>query len=182
MMPSTGLSQDASQMIPTPGLNNSKLMSVNSEYSHGGGLSSFNSSMVSQHPQQKQYVGSQNNRILQSLGGQRGGGMRSNIQHKTSTYGLTNGVLSGSLGLVAGNVQAVNGIDAIEGYATGAAYGSSPTKPLQNFDRQHHQQVVPSNLFDHSSLVCGLLLHAFHVIILSGCMPLFFCSFLVDYF
>lgn len=150
MMPSTGISQESSQMIPTPGLNNSQLMSINSDYSHGGRLSSLDSSMVSNQPQQKQYAGSQNSRILQSLGGQRGVGMRSNMQHRTSTYGLSNGVLSGSLGLAGSDMQAVNGLDVSEGYTTASAYGSCP-KPLQHIDRQHHQQAVPSNLFYHFS-------------------------------
>jgi len=151
-MPSTGISQESSQMIPTPGLNNPQPMSVNFEYSHGGGLSSIDSTTVSQ-PQQKQFVGSQNSRILQNLGGQRGVGMRSNMQHKTSTYGLPNGVLSGGLGLIGSNMQVVNGLEAPEGYPSAATYGSSP-KPLhQHFDRQQHQQVVPSNHLYHSSLV-----------------------------
>lgn len=145
MMPSSGMSEETSEMIPTPGLNITQPMSANCDYSHGGGLSSFESTMVSEQPQQKQYVGSQNSRMLQSLGGQTGVGMRSNLQHKTSTYGLPNGVLSGGLGLIGSSMQAISGLEAPEAYSSAATYGSSP-KALQHFDRQHHQQVAPTSL------------------------------------
>jgi len=182
-MPSTSISQESSQMIPTPGLNNPQPMSLNSEYSHGGGLSSTDSTLVSQ-PQQKQFVGIQNSRILQNLGGQRGAGMRSNMQHKASTYGLPNGVLSGGLGLIGSQMQVVNGLEAPEGYPSTATYGSSPKPLQQHFDRQHHQQVVPSNHLYYSSLVnLYLMLHAcylLHACLLSQffslmCVSLFIC-------
>ncbi|XP_020252526.1 histone acetyltransferase HAC1-like isoform X2 [Asparagus officinalis] len=146
MMPSTGISQESSQMMPTPGLNNAQSMPINSERSHGGGLSNIDATMVSHQPQQKQYVGSQNSRILQTLGGQRGAGMRSNMQQKASAYGLPNGVLGNSLGLIGSNVQSVNGLEAPEGYPSTASYVSSPKSLHQHFDRHHRQQVVPTSL------------------------------------
>jgi len=181
-MLSSGISQESSQMIPTPGLNTPQHMSVNSEYSHGGGLSSIDSTMVSQ-PQQKQFVESQNSRMLQNLGGQRGAGMRSNMQHKTSTYGLPNGVLSGGLGLIGSNMQMVNGLEALEGYPSTASYGSSP-KPLhQHFDRQHHQQEVPSNHLYYSYLVILYLMwHACSLFFHLCVSPSSFALYLVDYF
>lgn len=140
---SMGVQRMASQMIPTPGFNNpgSELINntsssqayMNMESSSSvGAFSSVESTAISQPLQQKQHVGGQNSRILHNLGSHMGGGMRSGVQQKS--YGLSNGVLNGGLGMMPNNLHVVSGPGASEGYMTGTMYGNSP-KPLQpSFD------------------------------------------------
>ncbi|KAJ6826377.1 histone acetyltransferase HAC1-like isoform X2 [Iris pallida] len=136
MMPSIGISRHSSHMIPTPGLNNSQPMTINSEYSNGGGFSSMDSSLVPQQSQQKVYVGNQNTRMLHGLGGQMLG-VRSNMQHRPSGYGLP----SGGSGLVGSNMHEVNGLETPDSYAGAASYGGSSRPIQQHYDRQHHRAI-----------------------------------------
>ncbi|XP_077214645.1 histone acetyltransferase HAC1-like isoform X2 [Tasmannia lanceolata] len=145
MMSSMDVSRIASQMIPTPGLNNPQSMSMNSECSNGRGFSSIESTMVSQQQQQpKQYIGGQNSRIMQSVGGQVGIGMRSGLPQKSSSYGFSNGVLNGELALIGNNVQLMNGPAVSEGYRSSSYYGNSANPMQQQFDQQSQQQQMHS--------------------------------------
>ncbi|KAL7086653.1 hypothetical protein ACP275_13G014500 [Erythranthe tilingii] len=115
----------ASQMIPTPGMNNSNnnYMNINANNHTLVNAESSNSRGVeptsaSQPMLQKQHVGGQNSRILHNIGGHMGGGIRSTLQQKS--LGLSNGTLNGGLGTGYGN----------------------PTKPLhQHFD-QHQRPIM----------------------------------------
>ncbi|KAL5974250.1 hypothetical protein ACLOJK_030914 [Asimina triloba] len=135
----------ASQMIPTPGLNNPQSMPMNSESSNGGGFSTAESTLVSHQQQSKQYIGGPNNRMLHNLSGQMGTGMRSNLPQKPSSYSFSNGALNGGLTMIGNNIQLMNGPTVSEGYIGSSAYGNSP-KPLQQFDQQHQQQLMQSKL------------------------------------
>ncbi|PIA36995.1 hypothetical protein AQUCO_03100028v1 [Aquilegia coerulea] len=114
--------RSASQMIPTPGLNNFQ-SSVKSEPSYtGGGFSSAESTMGS-YLQQKKYIDSQNNRILPSFGGQVNVGMRSNLQQNLPSYGFPSGDMNGGSGLI-GNDMQLNGPSVSDGYLTTSQYGN----------------------------------------------------------
>lgn len=141
MIPTPGLS---SQMIPTPGFNNSMSL-MSSDCSNGGTFSRTQTTTVSNQQRQRQHIANQNRRVLHSLGGQIGAGMRSNIQHKPSVYGFPNGVMvGGGLGLIGNNMQLVNGPAVSEGYLSTASYGSSAE---QHFDQQHQQPIISSKAF-----------------------------------
>ncbi|KAB1212752.1 Histone acetyltransferase HAC12 [Morella rubra] len=142
-MSSMGAQTITSQMIPTPGFNNSNNSNsnnnnqsfMNMESSNGGGFSTIESTMVSQPPQPKQHIGGQNSRILHNLGSQIGsGGIRSGLQQKA--YGFSNGALNGGLGLVGNNLQLVNDPGTSEGYLTTTPYTNSPKPLQQHFDQQ----------------------------------------------
>ncbi|XP_038714551.1 histone acetyltransferase HAC1-like [Tripterygium wilfordii] len=139
-MPSVGMQRMASQMIPTPGFSSNNNQSyVNMESSNnGGGFSTVDSTMVTHPQQQKQYVGSQNSRILQNLGSQMGSGIRSGLHQKP--YGLSNGALNGGLGMIGGNTQLVNESGTSEGYPAATPYATSPKTLQHQFD--HHQRAV----------------------------------------
>ncbi|XWS16583.1 hypothetical protein CRYUN_Cryun34aG0101100 [Craigia yunnanensis] len=145
-MSSIGLPRMTSQMIPTPGFNsNNNNSSINNQsYMNNqstnivGGLSTVESTMVSQPQQQKQHVG-QNSRILHTLGSQMGSGIRSGLQHKT--FGFPNVSLNGALGLIGNNMQIVNEPGTSGGYQTVTSFANS-SKPLQQHFDQHQQPLM----------------------------------------
>lgn len=140
-MSSMGVQRVSSQMIPTPGFNsniNQSYMNLDSS-SNGGGLSTVESTMVSQPQQQKQHVGGQNSRILHNLGSHMGGGIRPGLQQKA--YGFSNGALNGGLGLISSNLPLVNEPGSSEGYLTTAPYANSP-KPIQQHFDQHQRPIM----------------------------------------
>ncbi|XP_011100465.1 histone acetyltransferase HAC1 [Sesamum indicum] len=148
-MTSTGVHRITSQMIPTPGVNNSNNNDINSNASNdtlmnmessnsGGVCPAVESTSASQPMLQKQHAGGQNSRILHNIGGHMGGGIRSTLQQKS--FGLSSGPLTGGLGMTGKNISAMNP-GTTEGHLTGNIYGNS-TKPLhQHFD-QHQQPVM----------------------------------------
>ncbi|KAK4397843.1 hypothetical protein Sango_1259800 [Sesamum angolense] len=106
-MTSTGVHRITSQMIPTPGVNNSNNNDINSnasndtlmnmESSNSVGVSpAVESTNASQPMLQKQHAGGQNSRILHNIGGHMGGGIRSTLQQKS--FGLSSGPLTGGDG------------------------------------------------------------------------------------
>ena len=143
-MASTNIPRQFGQMIPTPGLNSQQAISANSDCSSGAGFSSNEPSVAPQSVHQKKYVSSQNSHISHNLGAQIGGGMRSNVLHKGSSYGFSNGLANGALGLIGDNMQ-LSGPTASDGFLSPAPYASSSKPLLQNFDQQHHQSRIPSN-------------------------------------
>ncbi|KAK6142447.1 hypothetical protein DH2020_022795 [Rehmannia glutinosa] len=168
MVTSMGVQRMTSQMIPTPGFNNSNNNEVNNNANNQSFMNMESSnnngaypvaepSIVSQPMQQKQRVGGQNSRILHNIGGHMGGGVRSTMQQKS--YGLSNGPLNGGLGMMGNNMSMMNGPGTTEGYLSGTIYGNS-TKPLhQHFDQ--HQRPVMQGTVVLSSIalavfcVCG---------------------------
>ncbi|XP_012087278.1 histone acetyltransferase HAC1 isoform X2 [Jatropha curcas] len=143
-MSSMGGQRMTSQMIPTPGFNNSSNNSSNNQSyvsmessSNVGGYSTVESTMASQAQQQKQFVGGQNSRILQNLGSQMGSNIRSGLQQKS--YGFTNGALNGGMGMIGNNLQLVNEPCASDGYMSTTPYASSPKPLQQHFDQQQRQ-------------------------------------------
>lgn len=179
-------SRQYSQMIPTPGFNNQGTISMNSEYSNGGGFVSTDSSTMSaqiQPQQQKQYAGNQSSHMMH-LGGQIGAGMRSNLQQKPSSYGFSNGLMNGGLSLPgSNNQQLVNGPAASEGYMNLASYGSTPKPLQQNFNQQHPQQRIPSTvvLFNIITLASCFTRFSFLSCALSLCLSTFFLTHLFAY-
>ncbi|KAG9450176.1 hypothetical protein H6P81_010141 [Aristolochia fimbriata] len=141
MMSSMGMSR--AQMMPTPGLNNTQSMPLSSDPTNGGGFSSVDSSMASQQQQPKPYIGNQNSRILQSLGGQMGIGVRSNLQQKASSYGYGNGSINGGMPF-GNNMQLINGSASSEGFLNVSPYGNSSKPVQQHFDQQRQQQLIHS--------------------------------------
>ncbi|KAK4492830.1 hypothetical protein RD792_000155 [Penstemon davidsonii] len=150
MMGSMGVQRMTSQMMPTPGFNNSNNNDVNSnsnsqsfmnvESSNNvGAFPAVESTIVSQPMQQKQHVGGQNSRILQNLGGPMGGSIRSTLQQKS--YGLPNGPPSGGLGMMGNSMSLMNNPGTTEGYLAGTMYGNSP-KPMLQHNDQHQRPVV----------------------------------------
>ncbi|KAI7738191.1 hypothetical protein M8C21_018371 [Ambrosia artemisiifolia] len=107
----TGGQRTGSQMMPTPGLNNSNNSTSNQSYmkleptNNVSVISNVDSTMVSQPLQQKQQVGGQNSRILHSLGSHMGGGIRSTMTQKS--YGFPNGSLNGNVGMMGKSSQMV---------------------------------------------------------------------------
>lgn len=142
MLSSIGIAEQSSQLIPTPGFNNSVPL-VSSDYSNGGAFSRTQSIAISNQQRQKQYTVSQNSHALHSPGGQIGAGMGFNIPHKPSFYGFPNMVMVGGLGS-GSNMQLVNGSAASERYRSTASYGSSTQ---QHFDQQLQQRMISSKLF-----------------------------------
>ncbi|CAH1454279.1 unnamed protein product [Lactuca virosa] len=124
-----------SQMMPTPGFNN-----TNNTTNNVSMLSNVDSTMVSQPQQQKQQVGGQNSRILHSLGSHMGGGIRSTLNQKT--YGFQNGSLnSNNLGMMGKSQQMVNSLGTSEGFLTD--YGNAPKPvPVPQYFDQHQGQMV----------------------------------------
>ncbi|KAM0946688.1 putative histone acetyltransferase chromatin regulator PHD family [Dioscorea sansibarensis] len=140
----TIMSQQPTQMIPTPGLNNFQPVTAHPEFSSGGGFLS-NESSVSLQPQLKQYVGSQTGRNFHSPLAQVGIRMRSNMYQKPPTYEFPNGIMNSSLGLSGTNLQVVNGSTTSDGYLSAVAYGT-PERLQEHFDQQQHQTMLPTSL------------------------------------
>ncbi|KAL3624661.1 hypothetical protein CASFOL_031329 [Castilleja foliolosa] len=152
MVTSMGVQRMSSQMIPTPGFNNSNNNEVNNNTNiqpfmnmessnNTDAYTSVESSITSQPIQQKQRIGGQNSRILHNIGGHMGGGIRSTLQQKS--YGLSNGPLNGGLGMM-GNIMSMNqmnGSGTTEGYLSGTIYGNS-TKPMHQHFEQHHRPIT----------------------------------------
>ncbi|XP_050225725.1 histone acetyltransferase HAC1 [Mercurialis annua] len=145
-MPSLGVQRMTSQMIPTPGFNNSNNSNinnhsyVNTESSNNvSGYSTVESTMISQPLQQKQYIGGQNSRILQNLGSQMGSSIRSGLQQKS--YGFSNNGINSGMGIVGNNLQLVSEPCTSEGYMTSTPYASSPKPLQQHFDPQQRQLI-----------------------------------------
>ena len=146
-MSSIGLPRMTSQMVPTPGFNsNNNNSSINNQSymnnqssNNVAGLSTVESTMISQPQQQKQHVGGQNSRILHTLGGQMGNGIRSGLQQKT--FGFPNGSLNGPLGMMGNNMQIVNEPGTSGGYQTTTPFANSP-KPLQQHFDQHQRPLM----------------------------------------
>ncbi|CAI0442024.1 unnamed protein product [Linum tenue] len=141
-MSSMGVQRMASQMIPTPGFNsnsNNSQSYINMDSANSSvGHSTVETTML-QSPQQKQFLGGQNSRILQNLGSQMGSNIRSGLQQKS--YGFANGSLNGGMGMTGNNIQLVNEPGTSEGYITATQYASAP-KPLQQTFDQQQQQLV----------------------------------------
>ncbi|KAI7724414.1 hypothetical protein M8C21_016865, partial [Ambrosia artemisiifolia] len=128
LISSMGAQRMASQMIPTPGFGNSDSTSnqsyMNMDSSNNlVGLSTIDSTTVSQPLQQKQQVGGQNSRILHTLGSHMGGGIRSN-SHKNA-YGLPNRSMNSGLGTMGNQLPIMNGSGTSESYVTASNYGST---------------------------------------------------------
>ncbi|KAF5806420.1 putative histone acetyltransferase chromatin regulator PHD family [Helianthus annuus] len=142
----TGGQRIGSQMMPTPGLNNSNNINSASNQSYVkleptnnvSVISNADSAMVSQPLQQKQQVGGQNSRILHSLGSHMGGGIRSTLTQKS--YGFPNGSVNSNLGMMGKSSPMVNSLGNSEGYLTDSHYGNSPKLVSQYFD-QHQGQI-----------------------------------------
>ncbi|KAL3615302.1 hypothetical protein CASFOL_040963 [Castilleja foliolosa] len=152
MVTSTGVQRMSSQMIPTPGFNNSNNNEVNNnsnnqsfvnmESSNNTGLyTSVESSIMSQPLQQKQRIGGQNSRILHNIGGHMGGEIRSTLQQKS--YGLSNGPLNSGLGVMGNNMSMnqMNASGTTEGYLSGTINGNS-TKPTHQHFEQHQWPIT----------------------------------------
>ncbi|XP_047947725.1 histone acetyltransferase HAC1-like isoform X1 [Salvia hispanica] len=140
MVTSMGSQRMASQMMPTPGFNNSNSSEVNNNANNQsfmkmepsnnvGAFQAGESSMLSQPMQQKQRAIGQNSRILHNIGGHMGGEIRSTLQQKS--YGLSNGPLNGGLGMMGNNMSTMNGPG-----ISGTMYGNSNKPMHQNFDQQ----------------------------------------------
>ncbi|PPD90590.1 hypothetical protein GOBAR_DD12475 [Gossypium barbadense] len=139
---SIGVQRMASQMIPTPGFNsNNNNGSINDQSSNNVGLSTVESTMVSQ-PQQQKPHGGQNSRILRTLGSQMGSGIRSGLHQKA--FGLPHGSLNGALGMMGNNMHIVSEHGTPVGYQTTTAFASSPKPLQQNFD-QHQLPVMQAD-------------------------------------
>ncbi|KAL7605928.1 hypothetical protein Lser_V15G19140 [Lactuca serriola] len=137
LISSMGAQRMGSQMMPTPGFNNSNAASnqsyMNTDMSNNVvGLSTIDSTMVSQPMNQKHQVGGQNSRILHSLGSHMGGGIRSSLQQKA--YGFSNGSINNGLGMMANNSPMMNGSGTSESYVTPSHYGN------MNVHQQHMSQ------------------------------------------
>lgn len=156
----------SSQMMPTPGFNNSNTSEVNNNANNqsftnlessnnAGAFPASESSFVSQPMQQKQRVGGQNSRILHNIGGHMGGGIRSTLQQKS--YGLPNGPLNGGMGMMGNNnMSMMSGAGNTEGYLAGTMYGNSTKSLHQHFD-QNQRPVMQGTPFSlkhsqHSSI------------------------------
>ncbi|KAK1433395.1 hypothetical protein QVD17_10305 [Tagetes erecta] len=128
LISSMGAQRMASQMIPTPGFNNNvttnnqSYMNMDSSNSVVG-LSTIDSTAVSQPLQQQQQVGGQNSRILHSLGSHMGGGIRSSIHQKAN--GLSKGTINSGVGIMGHNLPTMNGSGTSESYVTASNHGSS---------------------------------------------------------
>ncbi|CAN6475708.1 unnamed protein product [Victoria cruziana] len=140
MLPSSASSRYSTQMMPTPGLSDSRSLPMNT--STGGGLPSVESVVAPQLQQPRQYVSSQNNRMMHSVGGQMGTGMRSGLQPKPSGYIFPNGVLNGGLATMGNNVPLMNGIQHSEGYLNSSAYVNTQKPLQQQIDQQPQQQIM----------------------------------------
>ncbi|KAL8136990.1 hypothetical protein V2J09_002991, partial [Rumex salicifolius] len=122
-----------SQMIPTPGFtsnNNNTFMNIESA-ANGSGFSNNDSSLAPQRLPQKQSIGNQNSSVLQSLGNQMGGGMRSSMQMRS--YPSQDGSGNGGFGSY---IQPLNGSGPSENYLTASEIGGSPKSLHQQFDQQ----------------------------------------------
>ncbi|KAI3758727.1 hypothetical protein L6452_06298 [Arctium lappa] len=153
LISSMGAQRTASQMIPTPGFNNSNINSNQSDMNvdlsnNAVGLSTIDSTTVSQPLQQKQQVGGHNSRILHSLGSHMGGGVRSSLHQKP--YGFPNGSINSGLGMM-GNTSQMNGSGTSKSYVTASHYGNSPKTLPQHFD-QHQQQMSQGDGYGSSTV------------------------------
>ncbi|KAK9054276.1 hypothetical protein SSX86_025354 [Deinandra increscens subsp. villosa] len=160
LISSMGAQRMASQMIPTPGFNNSNSTSnqsyMNMDSSNSVvGLSTIDST-VSQPLQQKQQVGGQNSRILHSLGSHMGGGVRSSSHQKA--YGFSDGSTNSGLGMMGNYLPMMNGSGTSEGYVTASNYGAADTSRSGNFYAPTSSGTPMMNNQDMNSVS----LHALH--------------------
>lgn len=150
MMTSMGVPRMTSQMIPTPGINNSNISGMNSNTSNKsmkiepsdsvGACPDVDSTTAPQPMLQKQHVGGQNSRVLHNIGAQMGAGGNSMLQQKS--FGISNGPLSGGFGMMGKNMPVMSSPGATEGHVSGNVYGNS-AKPLsQHLDQHHHRPVT----------------------------------------
>ncbi|URE21982.1 histone acetyltransferase HAC-like [Musa troglodytarum] len=157
VMSSTSIPRQFSQMIPTPAIDNQKAASANSEFSDEVGFNSSERTVALQSFQQKKYFASQSSHILHSLGAQIGAEMRSNVLHKSSPTGFSNGLANGALGLIGNNMQLIRPA-ASESFLSPNIYASSPKPLQQNIERQHHHSRMPSNISCFKDKQCPSLL------------------------
>ncbi|URE21980.1 histone acetyltransferase HAC-like [Musa troglodytarum] len=150
VMSSTSIPRQFSQMIPTPAIDNQKAASANSEFSDEVGFNSSERTVALQSFQQKKYFASQSSHILHSLGAQIGAEMRSNVLHKSSPTGFSNGLANGALGLIGNNMQLIRPA-ASESFLSPNIYASSPKPLQQNIERQHHHSRMPTSLLQQIS-------------------------------
>ncbi|KAI4331127.1 hypothetical protein MLD38_029344 [Melastoma candidum] len=142
VMPSVKVQRMNSQMIPTPGFNNtsSSHSYVNTDTSSSGGRMSMpDSGAVMQEQNQKLHVNNNNGRLLQSLGNQNSGLGRSNLPQKS--YGFSNGALNGGLGAIGSGIQLPNVPNNSESFLPNSHYMASP-KSLQNQVEQYQRPSV----------------------------------------
>ncbi|GFP90889.1 histone acetyltransferase hac1 [Phtheirospermum japonicum] len=136
MMSSMGSQRMTTQMIPTPGINNSNSNDVNTNANNQTFIKvepAVESTSASQPMMQKQNVGGQNSRILHNIGGHMSGGIRSTMQQKS--LGLSNRSVNGGLGMMAKNTTVMHGPGTTEGHLTGTASGNSTKPSQQQFDQ-----------------------------------------------
>ncbi|XP_076956534.1 histone acetyltransferase HAC1-like isoform X2 [Bidens hawaiensis] len=183
LISSMGAQRMASQMIPTPGFNNNNINSNNNnnnnnnysnnnnnystsnqsymsmDYSHSAvGMSTIDSSTVSQPLQQKQQVGSQNSRILHSLGSHMGGGIRSSIHQKAN--GFSNGSINNGLGIMGNNLPIMNGSGTSENYVTASNFGSNTADSSR--PGSFHVPANSATLMLNNQNMNSVSLHALH--------------------
>ncbi|XP_076953695.1 histone acetyltransferase HAC1-like [Bidens hawaiensis] len=137
LISSMGVQRMASQMIPIPGFNNTDSTNnqsyMNMDSSNNVvGLSTIDSTTVSQPLQQKQQIGGQNSRILHNLGTHMGGGIMSGLHKKL--YGFPNESMNSGLGMTGSYLPVMNGSGTSGSYVTASNYvpTSSATSMMNN--------------------------------------------------
>ncbi|KAK1289316.1 Histone acetyltransferase HAC1 [Acorus calamus] len=148
IMSSVGSPRVASQMISTPGMNNSHSLPISSEISSGVGLSSVGPAMVNQKQQPNQFIGGQHSRMSHNLGGQMVTAMKpAGLPHTPSSYGFVNGAMNGGMPLISNNMQQLrNGSLSSEGYLSGSSFANSPKALQQHLDQQQQWEMKPTSL------------------------------------
>ncbi|XP_073148245.1 histone acetyltransferase HAC1-like [Henckelia pumila] len=150
MVSSVGVQKIRSQMIPTPGFSNPNNDGLNDKaINHGpvnvessNNVSMFptvETSIASQSSRQKPQVGGQNSRS-RNIGAHMGSEIRSTFDQMSN--GLSNGPISGEMGITENNIPLINGVGNSEHYLTGTAYGNSAQPLHGHFDQRHHHHPI----------------------------------------
>lgn len=165
MVSSVGVQKFTSQMIPTPGFNNhnpnndgfsNKAINpcpMNLESSEN--VSMFPTvetfSTASQPTQQKPQFGGQNCRISHEIGDQMGSGIRSTFEQRSN--GLSNGPVSGGMGIMANNISQINSVGTSDCYLT-----DNSAQPLHEHFDQHHHPIMQGAVALSSLNTCSSIL------------------------
>ncbi|XP_073286278.1 histone acetyltransferase HAC1-like isoform X1 [Primulina huaijiensis] len=156
MVSSVGVQKMRSQMIPTPGFNNPNNDGLSDKAINSCPMNLKSSKNISMFPtvetfssaaqstQQNQQFGSQNSHISRDIEGHMGSGIRSTFEQRSN--GLSNGPVSGGMGIMANNISQINSAGTSECYLT-----DNSAQPLHERFDQHHLPIMQGDGYEISA-------------------------------
>lgn len=144
------MQQQVAHMIPAPGFSGHQILPANPVYPNGAGFLNGELNVISQvhEPKPMPFSINQSSYAMQHVGTYVGSGVHSKIleNNYSSSYGLSDPLINGDIGLCGSNMQLTYGTVAAKEFMNLPPYGNSPEKPLQQEAICHPPQGTPSML------------------------------------